>query len=109
MNLGEKIKIAPLITLIDGNRFKYLMKEIREFTTGQIIDAEILGINKVDLIDNVQLSDLEASVQQLNSKAKVILLSGKENDERFEDFMKLLLPGISEIPNQEIPQKKSRY
>jgi G3E family GTPase len=99
MNLGEKVKIAPLVTLIDGSRFKYLMKEVKEFAMRQIIDAEILGINKVDLIEPIRLPILEASVQQLNPKARVILLSGKDTGENFENFMKIVLSDIEETPS----------
>lgn len=100
MNLGEQVRIAPLVTLIDGSRFKYLMKEVKEFAMRQIIDAEILGINKVDLIEPIRLPILEASVQQLNPKAKIVLLSGKNVDEKFEDFMQLLLPNLKEISDE---------
>ncbi|MGD9775526.1 MAG: GTP-binding protein, partial [Methanosarcina sp.] len=72
MNLGEEVKVAPLVTLIDGSRFKHLMKEVKEFAMRQIIDAEILGINKVDLIEPIRIPILEASVQQLNPEAKVV-------------------------------------
>jgi G3E family GTPase len=94
MNLGEQVKIAPLVTLIDGSRFKQLMKEVKEFAMRQIIDAEILVINKVDLIEPIRIPILEASVQQLNPKARVVLLSGKDTGERFENFMKIVLPDI---------------
>jgi G3E family GTPase len=97
MNLGEEVKVAPLVTLIDGSRFKHLMKEVKDFAMRQIIDAEILGINKVDLIDSLQIPILEVSVQQLNPTAKVVLLSGKDTGERFESFMQLVLPGIKNI------------
>ncbi|WP_269850584.1 GTP-binding protein [Methanosarcina horonobensis] len=97
MNLGEEVKIAPLVTLIDGSRFKHLMKEVKEFAMRQIIDAEILGINKVDLIEPIRIPILEASVQQLNPKAKVVLLSGKDTGERFENFMHEVLPDIKEV------------
>jgi G3E family GTPase len=100
MNLGEEVKIAPLVTLIDGSRFKYLMKEVKEFAMRQIIDAEILGINKVDLIEPIRIPILEASVQQLNPKAKVVLLSGKDTGERFENFMHEVLPDIKEVPEK---------
>ncbi|MDD4249696.1 MAG: GTP-binding protein, partial [Methanosarcina sp.] len=89
MNLGEEVKIAPLVTLIDGSRFKYLMKEVKEFAMRQIIDAEILGINKVDLIEPIRIPILEASVQQLNPKARVVLLSGKDTGEIFDNFMQI--------------------
>ncbi|WP_048182439.1 GTP-binding protein [Methanosarcina sp. MTP4] len=92
MNLGESVTVAPLVTLIDGSRFKHMMKEVKNFSMRQIIDAEILGINKVDLIEPIRVPILEASVQQLNPKAKVVQLSGKAMDERFEGLMQMLLP-----------------
>lgn len=97
MNLGEHIEIAPLVTLIDGSRFKHLMKEVKEFAMRQIIDAEILVINKVDLIEPIRLPILEASVHQLNPDAKVVLLSGKDTGESFENFMRMALPDIEEV------------
>jgi G3E family GTPase len=96
MNLGEQVKIAPLVTLIDGSRFKHLMKEVKEFAMRQIIDAEILVINKVDLIEPIRLPIIEASVQQLNPKARVVLLSGRETGEKFQNFMRIVLPGLEE-------------
>lgn len=100
MNLGEKVKIAPLVTLIDGSRFKHLMKEVKDFAMRQIIDAEILVINKVDLIEPIQLPILEESVNQLNPKARIVLLSRKDTDERFEKFMQMVLPDIAEVPEE---------
>jgi G3E family GTPase len=100
MNLGEKVKIAPLVTLIDGSRFKSLMKEVKDFAMRQIIDAEILVINKVDLIEPIRLPILEASVQQLNPKARIILLSGKDTEGKFKDFMLIVLPDIVEMPEE---------
>jgi G3E family GTPase len=108
MNLGEKVKIAPLVTLIDGSRFKHLMKEVKDFAMRQIIDAEILVINKIDLIEPIRLPILEASVQQLNPKARIVLLSGKAADEKFEKFMRMVLPDLEEIPEkmpEKIPEK----
>lgn len=100
MNLGEQVKIAPLVTLIDGSRFKHLMKEVKDFAMRQIIDAEILVINKVDLIEPIRLPILEASVQQLNPKARVVTLSGKDTGEKFENFMRIVLPDIDEVPEK---------
>ncbi len=100
MNLGEKVKIAPLVTLIDGSRFKHLMKEVKDFAMRQIIDAEILVINKVDLIEPIRLPILEESVHQLNPKARIVLLSRKDTDERFEKFMQMVLPDIAEVPEE---------
>jgi G3E family GTPase len=91
MDLGESVTVAPLLTLIDGSHFKHLMKELKDFSMRQIIDAEILGINKVDLIEPIKIPILEASIQQMNPKAKVVQLSGKTMDEKFEALMQMLL------------------
>ncbi|HWQ49385.1 MAG TPA: GTP-binding protein [Methanosarcina sp.] len=111
MNLGEDVRIAPLVTLIDGSRFKNLMKEVKEFAMRQIIDAEILGINKIDLIEPIQLPILESSVQQLNPKARVVLLSGKDTGKNFENFMRIVLPDLEKMsekaPKAEITGKTS--
>lgn len=83
--------IAPLVTLIDGSRFKQIMKEVKHFSMRQIIDAQILGINKIDLMETRQIPIVEASVQQLNPKAKVVQLSTKMQDAHWNDFIKLML------------------
>lgn len=100
MNLGEKVKVAPLVTLIDGSRFKYLMKEVKDFAMRQIIDAEILVINKMDLIEPIRLPILEESVHQLNPKARIVLLSGKDTDKKLEQFMRIVLPDLAEVPEE---------
>ncbi|WP_292465300.1 GTP-binding protein [Methanolobus sp.] len=82
--------IQPLVTLIDGSRFKQLMKEVKHFAMRQIIDAEVLGINKLDLIDKIRIPIIETSVHQLNPKAKVVPLSATYEDEHWHDFVKLL-------------------
>ncbi|MGB9939949.1 GTP-binding protein [Methanosarcina sp.] len=105
MNLGEQVNVAPLVTLIDGSRFKHLMKEVKEFAMRQIIDAEILGINKIDLIEPIRLPILEASVQQLNPSARVVMLSGKDTGEKFENFMRIVLPDLEEV-SERVPRAK---
>jgi G3E family GTPase len=92
--------IQPLVTLIDGSRFKQLMKEVKNFAMRQIIDAEILGINKIDLIDKIRIPIIEASVQQLNPNAKVILLSASLKDEHWDNFVKLAMGDVPEHPEK---------
>ena len=101
--------IQPLVTLIDGSRFKQLMKEVKNFAMRQIIDAEILGINKLDLVEDIRIPIIEASVQQLNPKAKVILLSAKHEDEHWHNFVRLTLGEEADelIRNSEVTELKT--
>jgi len=92
MDLGDAVKIAPLVTLIDGSRFKHLLKEMKNFSTRQIEDAEIIAINKIDLMDRLQIPIIEEAVQQLNKEAKVVQISANNSDERFISFMKMVIP-----------------
>lgn len=91
MNFGEAIKVAPLVTLIDGSRFKDIMKSVKNYAVRQIEDAEILVINKVDLIDPIRVPIIEESVQQLNRRAKVLKMSSRLEDAGFCELMKVLL------------------
>jgi G3E family GTPase len=98
----KDVTIQPLVTLIDGSRFKQLMKEVKHFAMRQIIDAEVLGINKLDLVEKIQIPIIEASIQQLNPKARVILLSATYEDEHWHDFVKLLFGEDTEsIPRED--------
>jgi len=54
------------------------MKEVTGFAMRQIIVAEILVRNKVDLIEPIRIPILEASVRQLNLKVREVMLSGKD-------------------------------
>ncbi|MDA0525755.1 GTP-binding protein [Methanococcoides alaskense] len=103
MDLGEGAEIAPLVTLIDGSRFKHILKEMKNFSTRQIEDAEILAINKIDLMDKIQIPIIEESVQQLNRKAKVIRISANNNDEKFYSFMDMIFP--EELLNRSLDLK----
>lgn len=92
MNLGVSVKVSPLTTLIDGSRFKAIMKSVKNYAIRQIEDADILVINKVDLVENLQLPVLETSVQQLNPKAKVIKMSSRPEDAGFNELLKMIMP-----------------
>ena len=79
LKLKEGVEMAPVITLVDGSRFSKLFQEMKQFSMRQIEDADIIAINKKDLIGSKQmLSVIESSVQQLNPKATVLSISAKK-------------------------------
>ncbi|MEX2720351.1 MAG: GTP-binding protein [Candidatus Wukongarchaeota archaeon] len=89
--LKEKIEMAPLMTLIDGGRFMQLFREMERFTRRQIEDAEIIVINKKDLIDSKQmLLVIETSAKQLNPKATIMSISAK-NEEGVDELLEIIL------------------
>ncbi|WP_407355945.1 GTP-binding protein [Methanolobus sp. WCC5] len=92
MDLGDSMTIAPIVTLIDGVRFKDLMRGLRVYATRQIEDSEILAINKADVVDPVQLSLFKDSIGQLNPEATILTMSSGEKDEGFFELMDVLFP-----------------
>nr|WP_321498863.1 GTP-binding protein [uncultured Methanolobus sp.] len=96
MNFGDNIRVAPLVTLIDGSRFKEIMKSVKVYALRQIEDAEILVINKADLVEPIKMSLLTDSVQQLNSGARIINMSSRPGDSGFNALMDMIVPSMAE-------------
>ncbi|WNY27766.1 GTP-binding protein [Methanolapillus ohkumae] len=80
MNLKSGYIMAPLLTLFDGSRFKQIMKEIKNFASGQLKDAEVIAVSKCDLVDPVMLPVIESGIQQMNPNARIIRISSKNPD-----------------------------
>ncbi|AKB80247.1 Putative metal chaperone, involved in Zn homeostasis, GTPase of COG0523 family [Methanosarcina horonobensis HB-1 = JCM 15518] len=100
MGLSE-LSFAPVVTLVDPGRFGTEAKEIPRFIETQVKEAEILGINKVDVAPAEIVMATEQMLAELNPEARVLKFSAKVGDEQFKDlFIHLALPGI-EKPSQE--------
>lgn len=77
MNLPMDYDMAPLLTLFDGSRFKQILKEIKNFASQQLAQAEVIAVSKSDLVESSMLPIIESAVQQINPKAVIITLSSK--------------------------------
>jgi len=100
MGLSE-LSFAPVVTLVDPGRFGTEAKEIPRFIETQVKEAEILGINKVDIAPAKIVTATEKMLAELNPEARILKFSAKLGDEKFEDLLiHLALPGI-EKPSQD--------
>lgn len=94
MGLSE-LSFAPVVTLVDPGRFGTEAKQIPKFIETQVKEAEILGINKVDVAPAEIVAATEKMLVELNSKARILKFSAKFGDERFADLLlHLALPGV---------------
>jgi len=80
MNLVIDYDMAPLLTLFDGSRFKQILKEIKNFASQQLAQAEVIAVSKADLVDSSFLPIIEEAVGQINPKAEIISLSSKNTE-----------------------------
>lgn len=76
---GSFIEYIKLVTVIDSSRWKKLMKITPSLITAQIKEADIVLINKCDLVSNEDVNELEKEIVEINPKAvtyKVIASDG---------------------------------
>ncbi len=85
------ISMAPIVNLLDASRFKP-EEGLQNFIKYQIEDAEVLCINKVDLIDRVRLLEICVFLREMNPKARIIHFSAREGG-KLEELMEILLEG----------------
>lgn len=100
MGLSE-LSFAPVVTIVDPGRFGTEAKEIPRFIETQIKEAEILGINKVDIAPAEIIMATEQMLTELNPEARILKFSAKLGDEQFENLLiHLAVPGIGKPPQE---------
>ena len=79
----DKLSFAPIICLIDGKRFLNEFDQIPRFVVNQVAEAEVIGINKIDITPNDRLPEVVTRLSEINETATYIKYSAKEKDENF--------------------------
>jgi len=99
-----ELSFAPIITLVDPGRFGTEAKEIPKFIETQIKEAEILCINKIDIMPAEVIRSTEEMLYELNPQAGILKFSAKLGDEQFE---KLLLYLEASDSKNSLEEKKN--
>jgi G3E family GTPase len=71
---GADYESARIISLVDAARFLDLEK-VSPVTGGQLRDADIIALNKVDLVNSEQEAEALRRVRHYNDRAEVIRMS----------------------------------
>ncbi|WP_041668884.1 GTP-binding protein [Acetobacterium woodii] len=86
MNLEIESRI---IIIADAQRWKRIRIPLANLIEGQLKDAHLILINKTDLVDEQELTEVEADIYKLNSDAKIARISGiKPVEERILQVIK---------------------
>lgn len=67
---------ARIITIIDASRWKRIHVPLANLIEGQLDKADIILINKIDLVDEKNLKTIETDVQNINSDANLYRING---------------------------------
>lgn len=91
-NMGiPGITFAPIVNLVDAGRLSQKTGELQNFMINQIGEAEILGINKVELINNrEELLEICLFLRKLNPRARMIHFSARQGGENLDKLIGLL-------------------
>jgi G3E family GTPase len=74
------IDIGPLVTVVDAARFPKLSAMLGEFYEAQIENADILVLNKVDLVDAAVLEQVRDDIRAINPAADIIFAERADVD-----------------------------
>ncbi len=86
MGLSE-LSFAPVVTLVDPGRFGTEVKEIPRFIETQIKEADIICINKIDIMPAEIVLSTEKMLLKINPEAEILKFSAKLGDEQFETLL----------------------
>lgn len=84
------IHFSPIVTIIDPSRLGTELEQIPKFIKTQIEEAEILCINKIDLVTDEKIKEISDNLYKLNPQAIIVAFSANNPNEQFEKFIKLL-------------------
>ncbi len=80
---GGEYDIGPLVTVVDAAKFPKLLSMLGEFYVDQVESADIVLVNKIDLVGADQLTDLARQVREINPEAEILFAEqGKVVPER---------------------------
>jgi len=82
----DRFTLAPLLVLVDASVILDISRELNlssptepagYLISGQIHEAEVLGINKIDLKSHRELEEITNLVKKINSRARILKFSAK--------------------------------
>lgn len=70
--LKDRVQIDAILTLVDAEQFDTLDKENQRLANDQIRAADIVILNKVDLVSQDQLTHAKSKIQKLVPQARIL-------------------------------------
>lgn len=93
-NLSEGIGMESRVcTVVDVSRWKRLMNAMRELFVGQTERADVILMNKTDLVSEQVLNDVERDIAKMNPDAVRIATSAVGH---VEDYIWVVVLGVTE-------------
>ncbi|NWG09547.1 MAG: hypothetical protein HXX80_04470 [Nitrososphaerales archaeon] len=114
-NVAGRVDLAPIVVLLDTRKIHELYKKhgglgltlLGHLLSQQIKDAEILVMNKVDLVPSNELATISGYIRKIKPDSEILMTSA-ETGLGFDELSRIVLNGSSKIlapPTQETLMK----
>jgi G3E family GTPase len=104
-SLKLRLDIGPLVTVVDAAKFSKLITMLGEFYVAQIENADIIVVNKVDLVTAAQLDEVGREVRDINPHADILFAERCDVD---SDYLLELHPG-GLLARDQVPTEGSMH
>ncbi|MCL2141369.1 MAG: GTP-binding protein [Methanimicrococcus sp.] len=96
LNIDVMMSFAPVVTLIDASRFTVGISQILNFTENQLKEAEIIGINKTDLVSEEKIKSIESHLKEKYPDVYTVRMSAASEDAAIDQIYELIMRGGEE-------------
>jgi G3E family GTPase len=96
MDFGPEVSMGPIVSLIDGSKFGELMEHSGDSIIKQVKNADIVVLNKQDLLDREQVAEIMSTIKDFNPDSATFSLSMESSDGSFNSFMDKIESSIIE-------------
>lgn len=109
-SMEEGLDIGPLVTVVDVFKFPKLVSMLGDFYEDQIESADIVLLNKIDLVTPAQLEEATRQIRELNPQADLIY--AEQGRVRPEELFEKRAAGLIDRlmaeggPGDEAPQER---
>ncbi|WNY23811.1 hypothetical protein MmiHf6_11320 [Methanimicrococcus hongohii] len=91
LEMNMAMSLAPVVTLIDASRFTVGLSHVPNFTEHQLGEAEIIAINKIDLVDEEKIKSIESFLKKMNPDAYAMRMSAINDDAAIDKMYELVM------------------
>lgn len=110
LEMNVMMSFAPVVTLIDASRFMTEMDEIPNFMEHQLNESEIIGINKIDLVNEEKIKNLESLLKEKYPDVYTMRMSATNDDASIDKIYDLIIregeETVSKIDTKGRPKPK---
>lgn len=72
LGINIPMVFSPILTIIDAYRFRSEIKQVPEFIAAQLRDADIIAINKIDLVTDNEIKNVRNFLNEINPESEKI-------------------------------------